>query len=45
MRFFIVLWTKDHDGGGKKQLVGSALRMLQEDVEAVTERQMSFVLF
>lgn len=45
MRFFMVLWTKDHDGGGKNQLVGSALKMLQEDVEAVTEHQMSFVLF
>lgn len=31
--------------GEKKQLVGFALKMLQGDVEAVTEHQMSFVLF
>lgn len=43
--FFIVLWTKDHDGGGKKQLVGSALKRLQVDMDAVTEHKMFLVLF
>lgn len=43
--FFMVLWTKDHDGGGKAMVlqivrVDSALKMLQGGVDAVTAQQM-----
>lgn len=41
----MVLLTEYHDGGGKKQLAGSALKTLQKDVDAVTEHLMFLVLF
>lgn len=36
--FHMVLWTKDHDGGGKPIMLQLVLQLLQEGVDAVSIR-------
>lgn len=36
--FLMVLWTKDHDGGGKPIMLQLVLQLLQEGVDAVSIR-------
>lgn len=38
MYFLMVLWTKDHDGGGKPIMLQLVLQLLQEGVDAVSIR-------
>lgn len=33
--FLMVLWTKDHDGGGKPIMLQLVLQLLQEGVDAI----------
>lgn len=35
MYFHMVLWTKDHDGGGKPIMLQLVLQLLQEGVDAI----------